>query len=44
LAQQFADKGLALNPKVVQSQVIAKYVKDSQRTFPDLNLYFFSQI
>jgi len=44
LARESAKKGLALNPKVKQSQAIIKYVEGSRKTFPDIGLYFFQQI
>lgn len=44
LARESANKGLALNPKIKQSQAIIKYVEDSQKTFPNIDLYFFLQI
>lgn len=43
LAREWAAKGLALNPKIVESQNIVKYVEDSIKTFPEIDLYFFRQ-
>jgi O-antigen ligase len=43
LAREWAQKGLALNPKIKESQNIVKYVEDSIKTFPDIDLYFFRQ-
>lgn len=43
LAREWAQKGLALNPKIVESQNIVKYVEDSIKTFPEIDLYFFRQ-
>lgn len=44
LAKDYANKGLALNPKIKQSQEVVRYVEESIRDFPDINLYFFKQI
>jgi tetratricopeptide (TPR) repeat protein len=44
LAREYAQKGLALNPKIVQSQKIVEYVEKSIKNFPNIDLYFFRQI
>lgn len=44
LARAYAQKGLALNPQIKQSQAIVKYVEDSIKTFPEIDLFFFTQI
>jgi len=44
LAREAAQKGLALNPKIKQSQEVMKYVEDSIKTFPEIDLFFFRQI
>lgn len=44
LAREYAAKGLELNPQVIESQKVVKYVEDSIRTFPEINLFFFRQI
>lgn len=44
LAREYAQKGVELNPKIKQSQEIVKYVENSIKTFPDINLFFFRQI
>ena len=44
LAREYAQKGLALNPKIVQSQDVVKYVEKSIKEFPNIDLYFFKQI
>lgn len=44
LAREYAQKGLALNPKIKQSQTIVDYVERSIKTFPEIDLYFFNQI
>ena len=44
LAREYAQKGLALNPKIVQSQEVVKYVENSIKTFPEIDLFFFRQI
>ncbi len=44
LAREYAKKGLELNPKIIQSQEVVKYVEDSIKTFPDIDLFFFRQI
>ncbi len=43
-ARAYAQKGLALNPNIKQSQTIVQYVDQSIRTFPNIILYFFSYI
>jgi O-antigen ligase len=43
LASEWAQKGLAVNPKIKESQNIVKYVEDSIKTFPEIDLYFFKQ-
>lgn len=43
LAREWAAKGLAVNPKVKESQNIVRYVEESIKTFPDIDLYFFKQ-
>ncbi len=42
-AREWAQKGLALNPKIKESQNIVQYVEDSIKTFPEIDLYFFRQ-
>jgi tetratricopeptide (TPR) repeat protein len=44
LAREYAQKGLALNPQIKQSQDIVAYVEKSIKTFPQIDLYFFRQI
>ncbi|MCE9628403.1 MAG: O-antigen ligase family protein [Candidatus Vogelbacteria bacterium] len=44
LAREFSSRGLALNPKIKQSQEVVAYVEKSIKTFPDLDLFFFRQI
>lgn len=44
LAREYAKKGLAVNSKIEESQNIVAYVEDSIKNFPDINLYFFTQI
>ncbi len=44
LARAYAKKGLDLNPKITQSQTVAKYVEDSIKSFPEIELFFFKQI
>ncbi|MES2223701.1 MAG: O-antigen ligase family protein [Patescibacteria group bacterium] len=44
LAREWAEKGLALNPKIKESQNVVQYVDDSIKTFPNIDLYFFKQI
>ena len=43
LAREYAKKAFDLNPKIVESQNIIKYVEDSIKTFPEIDLYFFRQ-
>ncbi len=43
-AREYAQKGLALNPEIKQSQKIVEYVEKSIKDFPDIDLYFFRQI
>ena len=44
LAREYAKKGLDLNPKIKQSEAVVKYVEDSIKTFPEIDLFFFRQI
>jgi O-antigen ligase len=44
LAREYAKKGLELNPKIIQSQAVVKYVEDSIKAFPEIDLFFFRQI
>lgn len=44
LARDYAKKGLALNPNITQSQVVVTYVENSIKTFPEIDLFFFTQI
>lgn len=44
LAREYAKKALELNPKITQSEAVVKYVEDSIRTFPEIDLFFFRQI
>ena len=44
LAREYAQKGLALNPNIKQSQDVVKYVETSIKNFPEIELYFFRQI
>ncbi len=44
LAREYAKKAYDLNPNIEQSAEVMKYVEDSIKTFPDINLYFFRQI
>ncbi len=44
LAREYAKKGLELNPKVPGSQEIVRYIDESIKTFPEIDLYFFRQI
>ncbi len=43
-AREYAQKALDLNPEVQQSPEVLKYVEDSIKTFPEIDLYFFRQI
>jgi O-antigen ligase len=43
-AREFAQKGLLLNPKIQQSKDVVKYVEESIKNFPNINLFFFRQI
>lgn len=43
LAREWAAKGLAVNPKIKESQNIIDYVDESIKTFPNIDLYFFKQ-
>ena len=44
LAREYAQKGLDLNPRVVQSREVVRYIDDSIKTFPEIDLFFFKQI
>jgi len=43
LAKEQAQKALELNPKVEPSKIIIKYVEESTKTFPEIDLFFFQQ-
>lgn len=43
-AREAAQAGLKLNPKIKQSQDIVNYVERSNKTFPEIDLFFFRQI
>ncbi len=43
LARQYAKQGLELNPKIIYSQEVVKYINNSIKTFPDIGLFFFAQ-
>lgn len=43
-AREYAQKALDLNPDIVGSQELHKYIEDSIKTFPEIELYFFRQI
>lgn len=44
LARQYAKTGLVLNPQIKESQKVVSYVEKSIKDFPDIDLYFFTQI
>ncbi len=44
LAREYAQRGLELNPKIVQSKNVVNYVEKSIKTFPSIDLFFFRQI
>ena len=44
LAREYAAQGLERNPQIVQSQDVVKYVENSIKTFPEIDLFFFRQI
>lgn len=43
-AKEYAQKGLAINPKIVESSEVVDYVEESIKTFPKIDLFFFRQI
>ncbi len=43
-AKEWADKGLQVNPEVPGSQDLKKYIDESIKNFPEIDLYFFKQI
>lgn len=43
-AQTTAKAGIALNPGIETSQLVLKYVEQSQKDFPEISMYFFRQI
>ncbi|MDQ3077173.1 MAG: O-antigen ligase family protein [bacterium] len=43
-AREYAKKGYDLNPNIEQSAEVIKYVEESIKNFPDIDLYFFRQI
>ncbi len=44
LAKQNAQNGFDLNPDVEESQRVVKYIEESIKTFPEIELFFFRQI
>lgn len=44
LAREYAKKGLDINSGAKQSQDVVKYVEESIKNFPEIDLYFFKQI
>lgn len=44
LAKEYAQKSFDLNPDIVESQNLLKYIDKSIKTFPEIDLYFFSKI
>lgn len=44
LARQWADKALAINPSIEESQRLRSYIDRSIKTFPVIDLYSFRQI
>ncbi len=43
-ATEYANKGLALNPKIKISADVVKYIETSIKNFPNIDLFFFKQI
>lgn len=43
-ARLWAQKALAVNPAIEETQRLAEYIDQSIRQFPDIDLYFFKQI
>lgn len=43
-ARKMAKVGLELNPQVLQSQKIVEYVEKQSKNFPEIDMYFFTQI
>jgi O-antigen ligase len=43
-ARRWAQKGLAINPSIEESQKLVKYIDTSIKNFPEIDLYFFQQI
>jgi len=44
LAREYAQKAVELNPDAQQSPEVLRYVEESIKTFPEIELYFFRQI
>lgn len=44
LAREYAKKGLEVNPDIKQSQDVVRYVAESIKAFPEIDLYFFKNI
>jgi tetratricopeptide (TPR) repeat protein len=44
LAREYANMGLKLNTDVTESKKVVKYIEESIKTFPNIDLYFFKQI
>lgn len=44
LAREWAKKAYDLNPNIEESQRLLKYIEDSIKTFPEIDLYAFKQL
>ncbi|MDO8575546.1 MAG: O-antigen ligase family protein [bacterium] len=44
LAREYAKKGMEINPNIKESEEVVKYVEESIKSFPEINLFFFKQI
>lgn len=44
LAKEWAKKAYDLNPNIEESQRLLKYIEDSIKTFPEIDLYAFKQL
>lgn len=43
-AREYVEKAKEINPDVVETKRLEKYIEESIKTFPEVDLYFFNQI
>ena len=43
-AEMYVEMAKKINPEVVETKRLESYIKESIKTFPEIDLYFFNQI